>query len=61
MMEKITSSNIEATLPTTKTSSTGPSRNSDTTRHNDEATATTHKQQSSGHNEDMSTTRNNQS
>ena len=59
MMESITSSNIETTLPTTKTSSTGPSRNSDTTRHNDEATATRHNQQSSGHNEDTSTTRNN--
>ena len=59
MMESITSSNIEATLPTTKTSSTGPSRNSDTTRHNDEATATRCNQQSSGHNKDTSTTRNN--
>ena len=36
MMESITSSNIETTLPTT----TGLSENSDTTRHNDEATAT---------------------
>ena len=60
-MESITSSNIETTLPTTKTSSTGPSSNSDTftTRHNDEATATRHNQQSSRHNEDTSTTRNN--
>ena len=59
MMESITSSNIETTLPTTKTSSTGPSSNSDTTRHNDEATATRHNQQSSGPNKDTSTTRNN--
>ena len=61
MMESITSSNIETTLPTTKTSSTGPSSNSDTltTRHNDEATATRRNQQSSRHNEDTSTTRNN--
>ena len=55
MMESITSSNIETTLPTT----TGPSKNSDTTRHNDEATATRRNQQSSGHNEGTSTIRDN--
>ena len=59
MMESITSSNIETTHPTAKTSSTGPSSNSDTIRHNNEATATRRNQQSSGHNEDTSTTRNN--
>ena len=61
MMEGITSSNIETTLPTIKTSNTVPSSNSDTltTRHNNEATATRHNQQSSRHNEDTSTTRNN--
>ena len=61
MMEGITSSNIETTLPATKTSNTVPSSNSDTptTRHNDEATATRCNQQSSRHNEDTSTTRNN--
>ena len=59
MMESITSSNIETTLPTAKTSSTGPSSNSDTIRHNDEATATRCNQQSSGRNKDTSTTRNN--
>ena len=55
MMESITSSNIETTLPTT----VGPSKNSDTTRHNDEATAIRRNQQSLGHNEDTSTTRDN--
>ena len=59
MMESITSSNIETTLPTAKTSSTGPSSNSNTIRHNDEATATRYNKQSSGHKEDTSPTRNN--
>ena len=61
MMEGITSSNIETTLPATKMSNTVPSSNSDTPtiRHNDEATATRRNQQSSRHNEDTSTTRNN--
>ena len=55
MMESITSSNIETTLTTT----TGPSKNSDTTRCNDEATASRCNQQSSGCNEGTSTTRDN--
>ena len=54
-MESITSSNIETTLPTT----TGQSKNSDTTRHNNEATAARCNQQLSGHNEDTFTTRDN--